>query len=217
MGHDGLEKQYDIVILGAGGHASVIIDILKSQTEYKICVLDQEKNNWGRTLLDCPIIGGDELLNQVKAEYFIIGVGSVHAQNNILREKLFQKALSSKLKPYALISKNSYVSPFTKIGEGTVIFPKAVIQTNASIGCNSIINSGAIIEHDSIVSDHVHVCPGSVICGDVYIGTYSMIGAGATVRQSIEIGQSVTVGAASVVLKDIADNKVVVGHSKDLV
>ena len=54
------------VILGGGGHARVLIDSLKaSGIGVPYAVLDSNRSLWGKTVLDVPVVGGDELLTEM--------------------------------------------------------------------------------------------------------------------------------------------------------
>ena len=59
------------VILGGGGHASVLIDMLKaSQIAVPYAILDDDRSRWGSELLGVPILGDDDLVSELitKAE-----------------------------------------------------------------------------------------------------------------------------------------------------
>lgn len=217
MGHAGLiDQKYDIVVIGAGGHASVIVDVLQSQTDFKICLTDADKTKIGSDILGCPIIGTDDVLRDIHVDYFVIGLGSVRATENETRALLFDRAVDAGLKPYTLISSQAYVSKTVQVKDGAVIFPRALINANAKIGRNVIINSCAVIEHDCLIGDHVHICPAATLSGQVVVKDKSLIGINSTIRQSVTIGQGATIGAASLILNDVDDFLTKVGSPAHL-
>ena len=58
-----------VVGIGAGGHAKVIVDILRKYEEYEILgLLDIEGLRKGETVLDVPILGGQSKLQELFLE-----------------------------------------------------------------------------------------------------------------------------------------------------
>lgn len=199
--------------IGAGGHAKVIIDILKMRSDIKIVgLIDSNPELHGKSVMGIPVLGGDELLSGLKAQditHAFIGVGSVVPDNP--RKHLYETLRKHGLKPIHAIHQSAVVSESAHIGEGTVVMANAVINPNASVGVNCIINTGAIVEHDCVIADHVHISTGVKLGGNVVVETGAHVGIGAAVRQGIRIGRSALVGAGAVVVEDVPDNKLVVG------
>lgn len=200
-----------IIMLGGGGHAKVLIELIRLAGEYEIAgILDRLEA--GSVISGISVLGNDEMLAEIFAEKITnacIGVGSV--KDTRIRRSLFEKVKESGFFVPSLIHPGAVVSKSAELSEGVQIMAKAVIQAGSIIGENTIINTGAIIEHDGLVGRHVHVCPGAVIAGVCKIGDNSLIGAGATVINGTSIGKNVTVGAGSVVVNDIADGAAVKG------
>jgi sugar O-acyltransferase (sialic acid O-acetyltransferase NeuD family) len=201
------------VILGGGGHASVLIDILRaSGSPVSLAILDRDPSLWGKDLLGVPILGGDDLLPKLAdggATQFLVGVGSVG--DNRPRRLLYDLALAHGMTPLTVRHPAATCSPSAKVGDGSAIFPGAVVNANAVLGVNVIVNTGAIVEHDCVVGDHTHVATGSRLCSTVSVGTGAHIGAGATIRQCVAVGEGAVVGAGAVVVKDVDPWTVVVG------
>jgi UDP-perosamine 4-acetyltransferase len=201
------------VILGGGGHASVLIDILKaSQNAVPYAILDDDRSRWGGELLGVPILGDDNLLSKLVSEgikHFLVGLGST--EDNEPRKRLFELGLSHQLEPLTVKAPSALCSSYARVGLGCQLLPGSVVNARASIGKNVIVNSGAIVEHDCILGDHVHVATGARLASTVNVETGAHIGAGATVRQLISIGEAAVIGAGAVVVKDVPPRTVVVG------
>ncbi len=185
-------------LYGAGGHAKVIIDILKENNITVSSVYDDDKSL--TKLVDIPVIH-DRLKNPT-----IISIG-----NNTVRKKIVDK-LGSSTSYTKAISTKSIISDTVKIGEGTVVMQGAIIQSSASIGKHTIVNTGATIDHDCIIGDFVHIAPGCNLCGNVQVGEGALIGAGSVIIPGIKIGKWSVVAAGSVVFKDIGDNVLAIGN-----
>jgi acetyltransferase EpsM len=187
-----------MIIIGAGGHARVIADILNEQGIQDICFwVDQPSDS---------VVNGFAVFKreQESVEAVIIGIGDNRIRERISKENTYQFAIA--IHPKAIISK------YTEIGLGTVCMAGVILNTNSIIGKHVILNTGAVIDHDALIGDFVHISPNATLAGTVSVGEGSWIGAGATVIQGIKIGKWVTIGAGAVVIKDVPDFAVVVGN-----
>jgi UDP-perosamine 4-acetyltransferase len=197
-----------IVLVGAGGHAKVIIELIRAVGGYSIVgCLDPQP--LGSHVLDVPIIGGDELLPRLAAEG--VQAAAITVGSNALRERLGRRALTHGLMLPSLISPRAYVSASSAVGCGTAILPSSVIHPDVSIGQFCIINTGAIVEHDCILADAVHIAPGSVLCGGVIVGTRTFICAGSTAIPGVRIAPDTTVGAGAVIIRDLNEPGLYIG------
>jgi len=195
-----------IVLVGSGGHAISVIDVIQSAGEYSICGLIDLPENIGKKVMGYEVVGADDCLEDILSKgvsYAAVTVGSVG--DTLLRQKLFDRLkkigylIPNIVDPTAVVSRNA------ELGEGIYIGKRAVINASSRIGDMAIINTGSIIEHGCDIGQFVHISPGAVICGGVNIGDYAHIGANATVIQGLYIGQGAIIGAASVVTHDISD------------
>lgn len=199
-----------IVLLGAGGHCKVIIDIIKSTNEYEIIGIT-DKNIKG-ALTGVPIIGDDSTLEELYksgVEHAFICLGAI--DNLSVRNKLYNMLKTIGFKIPILIHKDTIISQNVSIGEGTCIMPGVIVNSGVYIGENCIINTGSIIEHDCKIENNTHISPKVCIGGGVKIGYNSHIGIGSNVIQGICIGNNVTIGAGAVVINNLKDNCTAVG------
>jgi len=202
-----------VVGLGAGGHAKVVIEILRDMGTYELVgLLDPKEELWNSEVLAVPVIGDDSLLPALYQEgisHVFIGVGSIGDTRP--RRRLYERARLLGFEIVPAIHSNAVVSPSAKIGHGVTIMAGAVINATARLGENVVINTAAIVEHDCNISNHVHVATGARLASTVTIGEGVHVGAGATVRQSISIGDGAIVGAGAVVVEDVPPCTLVVG------
>lgn len=201
-----------IVVIGGGGHARVLVDALRACSSLTIAVLDARPEACGSSVLDAEVIGSDDLLPALFAagtRSFAVGVGST--QDGRLRARLFERAVALGLEPHTVVHPKAIVSPWAKLEPGVQVFAGAIVNPQAIVRKNAIINSGAIVEHDCVIGEHAHVAPGACLSGCVHVGELAHIGTGATIRQLITIGESAVVGAGAVVVKDVPPKAVVTG------
>lgn len=197
-----------IVVIGMGGHAKVIIDLIRSIDRFELYgAVDNRKSppaSYG-----VPVLGGDEVLPDLLAagiQHLAIAVG-----DNARRMALSHAAVEMGFNLPALVAPSAYVAPTASLGSGAVVFANSVVQSDAVIGSMSIVNSGAIVEHDCKVGDAAHVAPGAILCGGVSVGRLSLIGAGARIPPGLTIAEETTIGAGAVVTGSIAVKGLYVG------
>jgi sugar O-acyltransferase (sialic acid O-acetyltransferase NeuD family) len=199
--------------IGAGGHAKVLLEALLAQGDVEVVgLLDSDPELKGSKVLGVPVLGGDELLEQLHKDgvrHAFMGVGGIG--DNSMRSRLFEWVKKSGFELISVRHATAVVSPSSHIGEGTCLCPGAIVGAGARLGLNVIVNTGAIVEHDCDLGDHVHVASGAVLAGGVSVGAGAHIGAGATVRQGVRIGRNAIVAMGAAVVDDVPDDIVVAG------
>src|SRR5690606_15484460 len=189
-----------MIIFGASGHAKVILDILlanKREVEKIVDDAPPVEEIFGIPVERCVEAYPEE-------SEAIIAIGS-----NTTRKKF---ALKYPLHYISAVHPAATVSPFSKVGDGTVVMGHAVVNPGAQIGQHCIINTAAVIEHDCELADYVHISPNAALAGNVTVGEGTHIGIGACVIQGITIGQWCTIGAGAVIIHDVPDGATVVGN-----
>lgn len=200
----------NVVLLGAGGQARVVCDILLNQAVHTVvAAIDVVKSPEPRFVLGIPVAGDHSsipglIANGVTAGFVAIG-------DNDIRKMRFLELLDLRLKIVNAVHPFSFSSGHVLFGCGVMVGPGVIVGWGSQIGDNVILNSGAVIEHECEIGHHVHVGPRAVVAGGVRIGDSSFIGIGAVVREGVTIGDNVVVGAGTVVLDDVPANAVVVG------
>ena len=199
----------EYIMLGAGGHARVLQEILALDgvTLHGYLAPNATPSRLG----DAPYLGNDESLKNLDPATVLLvnGIGSASAPT--LRRQVFLGAKERGFRFLSVIDHSAIVRPSAQLGEGVQVLPGAIVGCDATVGNNVILNSGAVIDHDTRLGAHSHVSPGAVLAGDVSIGETSHIGLGARVIQRVSIGSDCVVGAGAVVLRDVPDKSVAVG------
>ena len=196
-----------VIIIGAGGHAKVIADIIEKSKDIVYGFLDDNKDIGEIIIKNYSIIGKvsecQGLQDNNKNLYFVIAIG-----DNYTRKNIYEKY---DLNYYTAIHPNCNIGIDVEIKECTVVMANACINSNAKIGKNCIINTGAIVEHDNIIEDYVHISPNATLCGTVKVGANTHIGAGAIVKNNTKITKDCIIGAGAVVVKNIEERGTYVG------
>lgn len=199
----------NVYIVGAGGHAKVVIDILEKQDKFFISgVLDDNPALHGKIFFGYPVLGDHSYLRgpERTGSRFTVAIG-----NNRIRQDISDELIESGAIAIRAIHPSVQISRNVTILSGTVVMASCVINADTLIEQNVIVNSRASIDHDCLIGAAVHIAPGVTICGGVRVGRGSLIGAGATIAPGLAIGTNVVVGTGAVVIDNIPDGQTVVG------
>ncbi len=194
-----------IVIVGAGGHAKVLIDALEKASVRILGLADADSSQWGKALLGLSIHGGDDwvLKQAADAIHLVNAVGSVDRESLERRRAVFEKFRGQGYRFAQVVHPAAIVSPRAVLGEGAQVMAGAVVQADARIGANALVNTRASVDHDCDIGEHVHIAPGAILSGAVKVGSSVHIGTGAVVKQGVRIGEGALIGAGAVVLRDV--------------
>ena len=187
-----------IRVLGAGGHAKVVIATCRALygPDAVAALYDVDPSLVGTTVSGVEVLPESQLPNGSRA---VLALGS-----NALRRKLDQKHTS--LRWLTLIHPNACVDSTATLGEGTVVFAGAVIQAYARLGRHTIVNTRASVDHECVIGDYATVAPAATLCGNVRVGTESYICAGATVRDGLSIAAGCTLGMGAALTRSMPDD-----------
>lgn len=192
-----------IVVIGGGGHAKVVISILKKIYKYKIYGYTDPVDKGD--ILSIPYLGKDtilqDLINKKDVRLAVIGIGQLG--DSLIRQKKVHELKNMGYEFPKIISPQAILNEDVFIADGTVVMDNVTINTGVTIGGYCIINTGSIIEHDCVLGEHVHLAPGTIISGGVKIGKNVFVGAGSTIIHSIYVNDNCIIGAGALVTKDI--------------
>lgn len=185
----------NVVIIGAGGHAKVIAEMIEQSGDRVIGYLDDRDPKW---FPKRNVLGKISDLGDFSGKaLFVIAIG-----DNAVRKRI--DALYP-VRWYTARHPSAQVSMDAELGDGTVVMANAVVNSAAKVGRHCILNTASVIEHDCLLRDYVHIAPGAVLGGTVTVGEGTQIGLGASIRNNISICQDCIIGAGAVVTKDIRE------------
>jgi sugar O-acyltransferase (sialic acid O-acetyltransferase NeuD family) len=193
-----------IIVLGAGGHAKVVISTLRAAGYSIERLLDDDPSRQGVPVLGVPVSGLLSDIAKFPGCNAVIAIGDNHHRRHVA-------AQCGNVQWATVVHPTAIIDPTAAIGPGTVVFAGAIIQPDTIIGRHAIINTGATIDHDCRIGDYAHIAPGCHLCGNVVVGESTLLGVGSVVIPGKTIGARSVVGAGSVVVKDIPQGIVAAG------
>ena len=202
------ESARPLVVIGAGGHAKVVIEAIRAAAVGEVVGLIDPAPAAPR-LLGVPVLGGDEMLTRLRSEGIAAAV--VALGNNALRERIGHLLRELEFAVLCVVHPAALISPSASLGDGAVIMAAAVVGTETVIGRLAIVNTGAVVDHDNRIGIAAHVGPACGLSGNVHVGHRAQIGVGSAVRPGIRIGADAIVGAGAAVVADVPDGGLVGG------
>ncbi|MDE1220597.1 acetyltransferase [Vibrio aestuarianus] len=197
-----------IVMIGGGGHASVLAEILLIQGRDILAVISPEDISQRSVLKGITILEKDEDILKFDKDKVLLVNGIGMMPKSGFKQKINEYFLSLGYQFETIIADSAFVSPFSKIETGAQILPMAIIQTGATVGRHSIVNTGALVEHDCKVGAYNHIAPKATLCGQVETKENVYVGAGSTVIQGVSIGCGAIVGAGASLTQSLEDNTI---------
>ncbi|SHO57609.1 acetyltransferase [Vibrio quintilis] len=200
--------QLPLVLIGGGGHASVLADILLRQQRNILAVISPDDISGRAVFRGITHYQQDDDVLQFQPDQvrLVNGIGMIPGSD--IKKLLNQYYLSLGYRFETVIASEAVISPYATISDGAQIFPGAIIQAGTVIGQHSVINTGVIIEHDCCIGDYNHIAPGSTVCGQVETETDVFVGAGATIIQNLKLKHQAVVGAGAVLTKSLAGTEI---------
>lgn len=190
-----------LLVIGAGGHAKVVIDAAQAAGHTIAGVVGTADDP--DTILGIPV---SPSADGIDCDGYVVAVG-----NNGVRARLFAEYRDRGLVPVSIVHPSAVIAGSVVIGAGTLVAPGAIVNVDARIGEDVILNTGCTVDHDCVVGDHSLVGPTASLCGESQIGTGVTFGAGASIIPVKRVGDWTTIGAGAAVVDDVPDHVVYAG------
>ena len=198
------------IILGAGGFAREVADIFRdlgSKGEYRLLgFVDRDDSRKGETLNDTAILGAFPLAGVEGPLFGVAGAGEIEP-----RRRQIAELTAANVTPITLVHPSVIMSPYCRLGAGTIVTIGSILTANITVGAHCLINYGVTVGHDVVMGDNCVLSPGVHVSGWCEIGDDCYIGTGAVLLPKVRLGKGAVVGAGAVVTRDVAAGVTVVG------
>jgi sugar O-acyltransferase (sialic acid O-acetyltransferase NeuD family) len=196
----------DCIIIGAGGHAKVVLDAyLRSHPAAKVELRDDAPEKSGLAVLEVQVIAPVGPIKQLSAPCHV-AIG-----DNVRRSSFGTAILDAELVLVSIVHPEASVSAYASIARGVFVAAAAIVAPSATLGDGVIVNHGAIVDHDCAVGAWSHIAPNSVLGGGVTIGKACLVGSGAVVLPGVSVGDGAIIGAGAVVTRAVPGGVTVIG------
>lgn len=207
-----MSKMKNIVIIGASGHGSMILDCLEKEGRYTILGFVDSFKKVGAEQNGYKILGSEldlpRLIEKFNLHGAIVAIG-----NNWTRKIIVDRIcdIAPDLNMITTVHPSALIGKDVKIGKGSVIMPGVIVNTNSRVKDFCILNTNSSLGHDGILEDFSSIASGACTGGNLILGRFSAISLGANVIENISVGEHSLIGAGSLVVKDVGDHSVVYG------
>lgn len=199
------------VIIGAGTYGEVYLAYLKEANVDIIGFLDDNTDLCGHDFSGVKVLGGIDLLNELKDTHQVEAV-YCPLGNNELRVRFLTMAKKMGYQTPNYIHPSVIVSPSVIIGEGVYILLGALIMPYVILENYVMISMGAHIAHHTTLSEGVFISTGVNFGASIFAGKFAYVGISSTIMTGIKsLGTNCLIGAGAVVIKDVPDNAVMAG------
>lgn len=203
----------DIVIYGAGSVGrlveQIIFDINQDQQKFNFLgFLDDNESKHHIEINESKVLGGSSFLEQNPKTLVAVGFSTPIQKNNLvtrLKKESHQNFAT-------LIHPNTWISNRVHIGEGSIIYPGVHLDVDINIEDFCLLNKLCSVGHDTTIGSFSTISPGVNIGGFNKINEGVEFGINSCTVQNISIGKWSVIGAGAVIIRDVAENTVVVGN-----
>lgn len=201
---------YNIIIVGAGGFGREVYLWAKdsfSQDQYKIKgFLEDNPKILDNYDMDVGIIGNLNSYEIKNKDRFLFAIGDIDTKKHIV-VNLKKKGAQF----LTLVHPTAIVVNTVKIGEGVIICPYCLVSDNVLLDDFVMMNTYASCGHDVKVGKYSILSPYAALNGFVTLEDEVFLGTHSAVISYKKVGYKSKISANSVVMRDVATNKIVFG------
>jgi len=196
-----LNNKSPILIVGGGGHAKVIAELINRLGREILGYVDQSESSLSE--IGIQYLGNDQQGLALNTAGLAVTIGVGYLPGAVLRRNLFNTYSDAGFEIATLVHPSAIIADGVSIADGAQIMAGAIVQTGTEIGKNVIVNTGAIIDHDGDIGADCHIAPGACLCGHVSLARNVFVGSRATIIQEIDVAADTTIGAGAVITHNI--------------
>lgn len=203
----------ELAILGCGGHARAILDVvLTNDPDARVVFVDENAQPNEKIITKNPprVFEVVPEINEEDDREYFVAVGDNQRRRKIL-ESLGEATIAS------VIAKDAEIRTDAEVEPGCYIGHHAIVGPFAHVGKGSIINTRSHISHEVVVGQYSQLALDVTVGGRTEIGDEVFIGMRACIFDRLKICSGAKISAASVVRQDITIPGIYVGSPARLV
>ncbi len=193
-----------LVVVGAGGHAKVVIATARATGREVVAVFDDDIRRIGSNFMGVRIEGP---VNSIRTQYpdaeVVLAIGDNRTRKEI--NAMLDGPFATLIHPF------TWIAPDVALGPGTVVFAGTVVQVGTRVGTHCVLNTSCSVDHDCLLGDYSQVAPGARLAGTVELQEGAYLGMNACAIQNLSVGAWAVVGAGAAVIRDVPEGHLVKG------
>jgi acetyltransferase EpsM len=195
------------VIIGAGGMGNDALWVANEMQEWECIGFADDNDSIAKNRGGIPVLGTVKAVGEsIEPVWFFCAIGK-----NEVRKRVFGSYVERNWKPATLIHPSAIIGPGVSVGGGTYVGPGCILCPNVTVGDSVLVNCQVMLGHDSRLGDFSQICPGVKVNGNCKVGELAFLGSNAALQPGVSVGARSTVGANSFVVKDVPDDRLVIG------
>jgi sugar O-acyltransferase (sialic acid O-acetyltransferase NeuD family) len=200
-----------VIVVGAGGHALEVLEILAESGGLADCVFyDDVSPHVNAILADrFRIIRrfADAQLELERDPRVLLALGGPER-----RRRLGEAFVEAGGALVTLVAATSRVgSCAVQLGDGLNVMHGVLVSNGATIGRGAVLNAYCQVHHEVEIGAYCEIGPAAVLLGGVKLEAGVFVGAQATVLPSVRVGADSVIGAGAVVTREVPAGAKVAG------
>lgn len=199
-------------IFGAGGSGREIAwlsSVVFGNSVELIFVVDQDRPPSG--VVNAIEVRHMDEIEAADDARFVVALG-----NPTQRERITRRFLEAGHVPATIIHPGVQISPWAKVGLGSVVCANSVVSCNVTLGHHVHVNLSCTISHDVEVGDYSTLSPAVNVAGNVRIGNGVFVGTNACFinghsGRPLVVGDGAVIAAGACVTQDVPAGAMVAG------
>ena len=204
-------KNKALIIIGGGGHAAALAEILLKQNKKIVGIVAPELIATSNVFENIEFFYNDDDILKFKPEDILLvnGIGSMPYKS--LREDVYTRFKKLGYEFATVIADSALVSDYSTLECGVQVMNNCVVNIGSKVGENTIINTSTSIDHDCTIGTHCHLAPRTTLSGQVVIKNNVHVATGVNVINNITIGHNTIIGVGANITKTIPAKSIVYG------
>lgn len=139
-------------------------------------------------------------------DYILLGIGVPYSRRRVAEQLLARNA-----RFLTLVHPRAVVASTASVGEGSIICPFAIVSDSSRLGRCVLVNYHASLGHDTVAGDYAVLSPYATLGGGARVDDEVFLGLHASVGPAITVGARSKVSANSCVLSNTPRESLVFG------
>ncbi len=173
----------------------------------RVLLLDDDTSKLGESRLGVPIVGAiDELAHAGESSEAANLVARTTARRAAVRHRIEASGV-----PLTSLVHPSVDASECHVAAGALVYEQALLSTATRLGRDSVVFMRAVVGHDTSVGEGCVIASGAVLNARVVLDEQVYVGSNASVLPDARIGARTTIGASSLVVSNVPADSSVLG------